>query len=162
MNPPNNDLPPLKNIEKSGTYIMRLARPKDDKMLERFKKNAKGFASCRLFFVDGDGNCMTKNFSVEYGKGLAMLVGKMTGTFCPEPPTSITVENLVRYVEPAFGKKASIEIEVTEDKVWNGKMQYNYKLRKISGIDAKLYGDSGKASDIPSSFSSQSDEAPPF
>ena len=115
MNPPTNDLPPLKNIEKSGTYVMKLIKPKDDKMLERFKVNKRGFASCRLFFVDGDGNCMTKNYSVEFGKGLAMLVGKMTGTFSPEPPTSMTVDNLIRYVSPAFGRKASIEIEATPD-----------------------------------------------
>jgi len=160
MNQPNNELPPLKNIEKSGTYILRLIKPKDDKMLERFKKNAKGFASCRLFFLDGDGNCMTKNFSAEYGKGLAMLVGKMTGKWNAEPPTTITVENLIRYVEPAFGKKAVIEIEATEDKPWNGKMQYNYKLRKISAPDAAVYGT--PTDDTPDSFSSTSEEAPPF
>ena len=160
MNQPNNELPPLKNIEKSGTHILRLIKPKDDKMLERFKKNAKGFASCRLFFVDGDGNCMTKNFSAEYGKGLAMLVGKMTGKWNAEPPTTITVENLIRYVEPAFGKKAVIEIEATEDKEWNGKMQYNYKLRKISAPDAAVYGT--PTDDTPASFSSTSEESPPF
>jgi hypothetical protein len=160
MTQPTNDLPPLKNIEKSGTFILRLTKPKDDKMLERFKVNKKGFASCRLFFVDGDGNCMTKNYSVEFGKGLAMLVGKMTGKFTPEAPTSITVENLIRYVEPAFGKKAVIELEVTPDKEWNGKMQYNYKLKKITPQDAAVYGN--KSEDIPESFSSAADQEVPF
>lgn len=157
MNPPNNELPPLKNIEKSGTYLLKLVRPKDEKMQERFKVNKKGFASCRLFFVDGDGNCMTKNFSVEFGKGLAMLIGKMTGKFCPEAPTSITVENLIRYVEPAFGKKATIELEVTPDKEWNGKMQFNYKLKKITPHSAP-----SADADIPESFSSSADQEVPF
>lgn len=157
MNPPNNELPPLKNIEKSGVYLLKLVKPKDDKMLERFKVNKKGFASCRLFFVDGDGNCMTKNYSVEFGKGLAMLVGKMTGTFTPEAPTSITVENLIRYVSPAFGKKATVELEVTPDKEWNGKMQYNYKLKKITPHSAP-----SADADIPESFSSSADQEVPF
>lgn len=157
MNPPNNELPPLKNIEKSGNYLLKLIKPKDDKMLERFKVNKKGFASCRLFFVDGDGNCMTKNYSVEFGKGLAMLVGKMTGTFTPEAPTSITVENLIRYVSPAFGKKATVELEVTPDKEWNGKMQYNYKLKKITPHSAP-----SADADIPESFSSSADQEVPF
>lgn len=161
MNPPNNELPPLKNIEKSGSYLMKLVKPKDDKMLERFKVNKKGFASCRLFFVDGDGNCMTKNYSVEFGKGLAMLVGKMTGSFTPEPPTSMTVENLIRFVSPAFGKKATIEIEATPDKEWNGKMQFNYKLTKITPVEAVGYKVNG-ASDVPESFSSEAGESVPF
>ena len=160
MNPPTNDLPPLKNIEKSGTYVLKLVKPKDDKMLERFKMNKKGFASCRLFFVDGDGNCMTKNYSVEFGKGLAMLVGKFTGNFTPEPPTSMTVENLIRYVSPAFGKKATVEIEATPDKEWNGKMQFNYKLRKITTADSSVY--EKQTGEIPASFSSEAEEAPPF
>lgn len=158
MNPPNNELPPLKNIEKSGTYLLKLVKPKDDKMLERFKVNKKGFASCRLFFVDGDGNCMTKNYSVEFGKGLAMLVGKLTGSFTPEPPTSMTVDNLIRFVSPAFGKKATIEIEATPDKEWNGKMQFNYKLKKITPVEAVGY----KSEDIPESFSSEAGESVPF
>ena len=161
MNPPNNDLPPLKNIEKSGTYVLKLIKPKDDKMLERFKVNKKGFASCRLFFVDGDGNCLTKNYSVEFGKGLAMLVGKLTGNFTPEAPTSITVENLIRYVSPAFGKKATVDLEVTPDKEWNGKMQFNYKLKKIVPVDASVYG-AKITEDIPESFSSGSEEQVPF
>jgi hypothetical protein len=161
MNPPNNELPPLKNIEKSGTFLLKLTKPKDDKMLERLKVNKKGYASCRLFFVDGDGNCMTKNYSVEFGKGLAMLVGKLTGSFCPEPPTNMTVENLIRFVSPAFGKKATIEIDVTPDKEWNGKMQFNYKLTKITPVEAVGYKGQG-ASDVPESFSSEAGESVPF
>jgi hypothetical protein len=103
---------------------------------------------------------MTKNYSVEFGKGLAMLVGKMTGSFTPEPPTSMTVENLIRFVSPAFGRKATIEIEVTPDKEWNGKMQYNYKLKKITPFGAP--GQQDATGDIPESFSSGSEEQVPF
>jgi len=159
MNPHNNELPPLKNIEKSGTYILKMIKPKEEKLSERFKLNKRNFASCRLFFVDGDGNCMTKNYSVEYGKGLAMLVGKLTGSFAPEPPSSMNVENLIRYVSPAFGKKATIELDVTPDKEWNGKMQFNYKLTKITPVSGEIYG---KSADVPESFSSGAEEQVPF
>lgn len=157
MNTPDNKLPALKNIVESGSYVLKMIRPKDEKMAERFKKNAKGFASCRLFFLDGDGNCLTKNFTAEFPKGLAMTVGKFTGTFTPAPPTDITVENLIRYVEPAFGRKATVELEVTRDpQDWQGKPQYRYKFNKITPADPKVYGSPAAPVD---DFSS---EAPPF
>ena len=150
MNPPNNELPPLKNIEKSGTYILKLIKPKDEKINERFKTNKRGFSSCRLFFVDGDGNCMTKNYSVEFGKGLAMLVGKYTGKFSPEPSKEMSVEMLIQYVSPAFGRKANVELDVTPDKEWNGRMQFNYKMTKIVAYDEGIYGSAPEASeDVP-------------
>lgn len=155
----NKDLPPLKNIEQSGTYTMKLTRPKDDKLYERFKKNKKGFASCRLFFIDENGNCMTKNFSVEYGKGLALLVGKMTGQFVKEPSQQMSVEQLIKFVEPAFGKKAVIELEVTPDKEWNGKMQFNYKLGKITSLGVGAPYAPKAQEDVPERFTT---EEPPF
>ena len=160
MNTPDNKLPALKNIIESGSYVLKMIRPKDEKMAERFKKNAKGFASCRLFFLDGDGNCLTKNFTAEFPKGLAMTVGKFTGTYSPAPPTDITVENLIRYVEPAFGKKATVELEVTRDpQDWQGKPQYRYKFNKITPADPKVYGSPAAPSAQVDEFSS---EAPPF
>ena len=157
MTQPNNELPPLKNIEKSGTYNLRLCRPKDDKLAERFKKNKKEFASCRLFFVDDEGNCMTKNFSVEFGKGLAMVIGKFSGKFAEVPPTDMSVDALLEFCNPAFGKKASVELEVTPDKEWQGKMQFNYRMNKISPVKEQK-----KVNDVPSSFSSEADDAIPF
>lgn len=160
MNTPDNKLPALKNIIESGSYVLKMIRPKDEKMAERFKKNAKGFASCRLFFLDGDGNCLTKNFTAEFPKGLAMTVGKFTGTYSPAPPTDITVENLIRYVEPAFGRKATVELEVTRDpQDWQGKPQYRYKFNKITPADSKVYGSPAAPSAPVDEFSS---EAPPF
>jgi len=134
---------PLVNIDKSGTYLLKLIRPKDDQIAKRFKLNINGFASAGLFFLDNDGNCLTKHFTAggknketgaveSWGKGLAMLVGKMTGeNWCPAAPADITPENLFRYVEPAFGRVAYFDVEVTPDKIWQGKQQYNYKFKKI-------------------------------
>lgn len=134
MNEQKKDLPPLKDITTSGIYRLKLTKPKEEKLRERFKLNKKDFASCRLFFVDPEGNCMTKNFSVEFGKGLAMLVGKLSNSFVKEPSQSISVEQLIKFVEPAFNKSADFELEVAPDKEWNGKMQYNYRIKKINAI----------------------------
>lgn len=140
------DRPPLKNITASGSYVLKLIKPKDDEAIaKRFKLNKAGFASCNLFFMDGDGNCLTKNFTLggknpdtgaveSWGKGLAMLVGRFSGKFCPTAPATITVENLFRYVEPALGQTANVEVEVTEaPELWQGKTQYRYKFAKIEG-----------------------------
>jgi hypothetical protein len=128
------DRPPLRNITTSGQFVLKLIKPKDDEAIaKRFKLNKAGFASCNLFFLDGDGNCLTKNFTAQWPKGLAMLVGKFSGKFCPVPPESITVENLYRFVEPAFGKTANVSLEVSQDGEWNGKPQYRYKFAKIEG-----------------------------
>jgi hypothetical protein len=156
MEPYNNERKPLVDITRNGSYILKLIRPKDDKIATRFKRNAQGFAYCRLFFLDGDGNCLTKKFNVgginkesnqveQWGKGLAMLVGKLTGQFCPAPPADITEENLFRYVEPAFGKKATFHIEVTPDTPWGDKPQYRYKFTKIEPIAEVGYRASDQA-----------------
>jgi hypothetical protein len=129
------DRPPLKNITTSGTFVLKLIKPKDDEAIaKRFKLNKAGFASCNLFFMDGDGNCLTKNFTAQWPKGLAMLVGKFSGKYCPVPPENITVENLYRFVEPALGQTANVQVEVTEaPELWQGKTQYRYKFVKIEG-----------------------------
>lgn len=129
------DRPPLKNITASGSYVLKIIKPKDDEAIaKRFKLNKAGFASCNLFFMDGDGNCLTKHFTAQWPKGLAMLVGKFSGKFCPVAPENITVENLFRYVEPALGQTANVEVEVTEaPELWQGKTQYRYRFSKIEG-----------------------------
>jgi hypothetical protein len=134
------DRPPLKNIlPPGGTFVLKLIKPKDDEAIaKRFKLNKANFASCNLFFMDGDGNCLTKNFTAQWPKGLAMLVGKFSGKYCPVAPENITPENLYRYVEPALGKTANVTLEVTEDpKPWQGKTQYRYKFVKIEGIGSE-------------------------
>jgi len=158
MQPANNDRPPLKDITANGVYILKLIKPKEEALPKRFKPNSLGFASCRLFFLDGDGNCLTKNYSAQFGKGLAMVVGKFTGKYSPTPPDTITVENLYRYVEPAFGRKATVTVEVTPDKEWNGKQQYKYKFVKIEPI-----ADLGYSAPAPQLDAPQADnDAVPF
>jgi hypothetical protein len=138
MTTPNNgNLPPLKNITESGSYLLKLIRPKDEKAAERFKMSkpdadGKEYATCSIFFLDADGNCLTDRFNLKWhAKRLAILVGKYSGKYAPTPASEITVEELWAYVEPAFGKMATVELEVTPDKEWNGKPQYRYKFKSI-------------------------------
>jgi hypothetical protein len=46
MTTPSNsaDRPPLKTIDKSGTYVLRLCKPKPEKI----KTNTAGFPTCNL------------------------------------------------------------------------------------------------------------------
>jgi len=130
----NYEKSPLVNITKSGTYKLKLIRPKAEKMEERFKKNKSGFASCRLFFLAEDGHCMTKNYSAEFGKGLAMLIGKLTGGYVEAPAQDCTIQQLIDFCEPAFGKKGVFEIEANQNGEWNGRPQYNYAVKKIAPL----------------------------
>ena len=135
---------PLVNITESGQYVLKLIKPKDDeKKAKRFflsfpDKDGKQFAVASLFFMDSNSRCLTKRYDMRYEgnrKGLAILVGRLTGKFCPSAPESITVESLFRYVEPALGVLASIDMEVSlsdkPDK--RGNPQYRYKFTKIEG-----------------------------
>lgn len=137
MNPPSNNLPPLKNITESGTYILKLIRPKDEKAADRFKmskpdETGREYAACSLFFLDGDGNCLTERFHMKWhAKKLAIVIGKFSGRYASTPSDAITVEELWAYVEPAFGKAATVELEVTPNGEWQGKPQYRYKFKSI-------------------------------
>jgi hypothetical protein len=164
------DRPPLKNIlPPGGTFVLKLIKPKDDKAkAKRFKLNKAGFASCNLFFLDGDGNCLTKNFTAQWPKGLAILVGKFSGKYSPAPTENITVDMLYRYVKPALGQTATVELEVTQDGEWNGKPQYKYKFVKISGPSSNeraIYRPAAKADKPAESadpFTSPDSGAVPF
>ena len=101
MTQPANDRPPLKTIEQSGNYRLKLIAPK----FEKVKVWEDGTTSSRLFFVDVEGNCLSKNYSTKYGKALAMLVGKFSGKFTAE----------IRNGE------------------WQGKPQFKYKLAFARG-----------------------------
>ena len=137
MTPNSGNLPPLKNITESGTYLLKLIRPKDEKAADRFKlskpdADGKEFATCSIFFLDGNGNCLTERFNMKWhAKRLAILVGKYSGNYAATPSSEISVEDLWAYVEPAFGKLATVDLEVTPDKEWNGKPQFRYKFKSI-------------------------------
>jgi len=124
MTQPANDRPPLKTIEKSGNYRLKLIFPKFDKI----KVWEDGTTSCRLFFVDVEGNCLSKNYSSKYGKALAMLVGKFSGKFTAEIRTDATQGEFLEYIKPACGQTVDVAVTVEPNGEWQGKPQFKYKL----------------------------------
>ncbi|MFZ9979865.1 MAG: hypothetical protein ACO3HN_07945 [Opitutales bacterium] len=124
MHTDNNDRPPLKSIEVSGTYKLKLIKPK----FEKLKHNEDGTTSCRLFFLDDQGNCLSKSYGSKYGKPLAMLVGKFAGKFTEEIRLDATPAEFMQYIEPACGKTCLLGVEAIPNGEWNGKPQFKYKL----------------------------------
>jgi hypothetical protein len=124
MTQPNADRPPLTPISVPGLYRLRLSKPK----FEKVKMHDDGTVSARLFFVDAAGQCLTKNYGTKYPAALAMLVGRITGTFANEIRKGATVAEYIDYVEPACNKATDIGVEVTPDGEWQGRPQYKYKL----------------------------------
>ena len=130
MNP--QERPALKTITTSGTYQLRLCKPKP----EKFKLNAAGYPSVWIFFMDAEGNCVSKYYSVQYGKGLAMVIGKFSGKYAQTLPESASLEQLTAYVDQAVNCIAEVDIEATENGEWQGKAQYKYKFKSIKQIVA--------------------------
>jgi hypothetical protein len=124
MNPPNNERPPLKSIEVTGTYKLKLIKPK----FEKVRQYDDGTTSARLFFMDDNGNCLSKSYGTKYPKALAMLVGKFSGSFTKEIRLDATPAEFIEYVTPACGVTCTIGVEVTPNGEWNGKPQFKYKL----------------------------------
>ncbi len=175
---------PLSDITKSGVYILKLIKPKDDAAIaKRFKwsnpdEAGKSFATCNLFFLGGDGLCLTQRFSVKYyeerdeegkptGKmkprmALPMVVGKFSGTYAKAPSEDMSVEQLFKFVSIAFGRRATVEVEVTPDKEWNGKPQYRYRFKKITPIESAVYSAPADDSVNPDDLAPPTGEAIPF
>jgi hypothetical protein len=128
MNP--QDRPALKTITASGVYQLRLCKPKP----EKFKLNAAGYPSVWIFFLDAEGNCVSKYYSVQYGKGLAMVIGKFSGKYVKTLPESSSLEQLTAYVDQAVNCIAEVDIEATENGEWQGKKQYKYKFKSVNPI----------------------------
>jgi hypothetical protein len=124
-----HDRPPLTSISTSGTYRLKLIRPKPEKV----KQWEDGFVSSRLFFVDDKGFCLSKNFSSKYAKALAMLVGKFSGKFTEEIRPDATTAEFLQYLTPACGQTILVGVEVEPSGEWNGKPQYKYKLTYPKG-----------------------------
>ena len=82
MSNPHNgaDKVPLKTITKTGIYMLKLSKPKADKV----RVWDDGTMSYRLFLMTADGHCLSQSYGTKYPKSLAMLVGKMSGTFTSE------------------------------------------------------------------------------
>lgn len=128
MNP--QERPPLKTITTSGTYQLRLCKPKPEKI----KLNAAGYPSAWIFFIDAEGNCVSKYYSVQYGKSLAMLIGKFSGQYILTLPESASLEQLQAQIDKAVNCIAAVDIECTENGEWNGKPQFKYKFKSVTKI----------------------------
>lgn len=124
-----NDRPPLTTITTSGVYRLRLTAPK----LDRIKSYEDGTCSAKLFFIDEQGNCFSKSYGTKYPGSLALLVGRLSGTYAKEIRADATPAEFQQYVSPAVGKPADISVEVTPNGEWNGKPQYKYKLTFAKG-----------------------------
>lgn len=125
-----NEKPELKTITQSGTYTLKMCKPKDDVFWKRFAYDKTGTAYARIFFLDDQGNCLTQFFSAK-SKALAIVLGKFSGQYVKQPDPKITVEDLAQLFEPCFAKKAKVEVEVKPGKEYNGKPQWNYDFKKI-------------------------------
>jgi hypothetical protein len=170
---------PLSDITKSGVYILKLIKPKDDAAIaKRFKwsnpdEAGKSYATCNLFFLGGDGLCLTQRFSVKYytdkvtgeqkaGMALPMVVGKFSGTYAKAPSEDMSVEQLFKFVSIAFGRRATVEVEVTPNGEWNGKPQYRYRFKKITPIESAVYSSPADDSVNPDDLAPPTGEAIPF
>lgn len=123
-NPHNAQRPPLKTITQSGIYMLRLSKPKADKV----RVWDDGTMSARLFFADAQGNCLSQSYGTKFPKSLAMLVGKMSGNFTSEF-AGRTPEDYVAYVEKAAGKVVETLVEVSAGNPRpDGSPSYKYKL----------------------------------
>ena len=127
---PNNEKTPLTNISQSGTYKLKLIRPKGT---DKVKVWEDGTASCRLFFLDDKGFCLSKNFSTKYGKALAMLVGKFSGKYTKEIRLDATPAEYLEYISPACGQTTIVGVECEPNGEFNGKPQYKYKMHYSKG-----------------------------
>jgi len=160
MNPPTSSFSKYNPIDKSGTYIVKVSTPKEDKIDKHYKKNDKNFATARIYFTTGDNKTGSVYFSTEYGKSLAIFVGKFSGTFATDPSPQMSVEQLKKYVSPAWGQRAEVELEVKPKPDWNGQKQFDYKFKKITRLDGQQ--STYKASESLSQDSPQSPSAPEF
>lgn len=142
---PTNDRPPLTSISTNGTYRLKLIRPKGT---DKVKVWEDGTASCRLFFVDDKGFCLTKSFSTKYGKALAMLVGKFSGKYTNEIRLDATPAEFLEYIAPACGQTILVGVEVEPNGEYNGKPQYKYKLTYPKGSQKPTVQDAPPATGV--------------
>ena len=127
MHNPHNgaDKVPLKTISQTGIYMLRLSKPK----LEKVRVWDDGTMSCSLFFADAQGNCLWQSFGTLYKGSLAMLVGRFSGNFTSEFNGS-SPEDYVAYVSKGAGHVVETLVEVSPgSKPRNdGKPSYKYKM----------------------------------
>lgn len=142
---PINDRPPLTSISQNGTYKLKLIKPK----FEKVKAWEDGTVSCRLFFVDDKGYCLSKSYGTKWTKPLAMLIGKFSGKFTEELRIDATPAEFMQYIEPACGKTCLVGVEAVENGEYNGKPQYKYKLTYPKGSQKPVVNDLPNPDDVP-------------
>ena len=143
MNTPER--PPLKSIEVSGTYKLKLIKPK----FEKVKQYDDGTTSSRLFFLDDQGNCLSKSYGTKYGKSLAMLVGKFSGKFTEEIRLDATPAEFIEYIIPACGVTCLVGVEVTPNGEWQDKPQFKYKLTFPKGTQKPVVDETPDSGSVP-------------
>jgi len=139
---PTNERPALTTISTSGLYRLRLSAPK----LEKIRSYEDGTCSANLFFLDDQGNCLSKSYGTKYPGSLATLVGRITGTFAKKIAPNATPADLQVYLKPAVGKTVDVSVEITAVSEWNGRPQYKYKLTFPKGSQKPA----APAADLPS------------
>lgn len=132
-----NDRPPLTSISQNGTYKLKLIKPK----FEKIKAWEDGTVSCRLFFVDDKGFCLSKSFGTKWTKPLAMLIGKFSGKFTEELRIDATPAEFMQYITPACGQAILVGVEAVENGEFNGKPQYKYKMTYPKGSQKPVVPD---------------------
>lgn len=143
MTTDNTDRPPLTSISTNGTYKLKLIRPK----IEKVRVWEDGTVSCRLFFVDDKGFCLSKSFGTKYTKPLAMLIGKFSGKFTEELRMDATQAEFMQYIAPACGQCIAVGVEAVQDGEYNGKPQYKYKMTYPKGSQKPVVPGSPSATD---------------
>ena len=121
---PNNEKSPLTTITQSGTYKLKLIRPKG---ADRVKVWDDGSISCNLFFLDDKGFCLWKSFGTGFGaKGLTILVGKFSGKFVENDlRTDAKPAEFIHYIEQACGQTCLVGVEVSHAKDKAGNLKYD-------------------------------------
>jgi len=118
---PTNEKTPLTTITQSGTYKLKLIRPKGT---DKVKVWGDGSASCDIFFLDDKGFCLWKSFGTTYAGALAMLVGKFSGKYTNEIRLDATPAEYLQYLDPACGKTCLIGVEVSHAKDKQGNLKF--------------------------------------
>lgn len=149
---PTNEKTPLTTITQSGTYKLKLIRPKGT---DKVKVWEDGSASCRIFFLDDKGFCLWKNFRTGYAKPLAMLVGKFSGKFTNEIRMDATPAEFLQYIDPACGKTCLIGVEVSQAKdkdgnlkSYKGEPEWAYKFVYPKGSQKPVVNDLPNPEDV--------------
>jgi hypothetical protein len=124
MNPQKK---PLTKITQSGKYQLKLIAPK----IEKIKKYPDS-VSAPIWFVDAEGNNLTRWYGTKYPASLGTLIGKFTGKFMAAIKETATAEQLLAYIEQGNMCIAEIDVEYIPPKA--GSAYPSFKFKSITPI----------------------------